>query len=150
MNSQSFRILVVEDDEEINELECDLLRAHGMEAVPALSGAEALETCGELDFDAIMLDIMLPRRDGFDTCKELRRKWGDKLSIVMITALDGDDCRRRGFEAGADAYFTKPFDPDEVVETLRGLLVRSSGGNGVSSEVSERVLPGDEQEEPSE
>jgi DNA-binding response OmpR family regulator len=70
----------------------------------------------------VLLDLMLPEIDGFETCRRLRTRNTRPLPIVVITALDSDDCRRRSFEAGADAFFTKPFDPDEVIRTIHMLL----------------------------
>ncbi len=120
-------IMVVEDDVEMNELECELLRLHGLEPVPAYSGREAIETNRDRDPDVILMDIMLPEMDGFEACRQLRDGQATRrMSIVIVTALDSEDCRRRGYEVGADAYFTKPFDPDEVVGTIQSLLA----GNG--------------------
>jgi len=118
-------VMVVEDDEEMNELERELLAVHGLDAVAAFTGTEALAVCERTDADAILLDIMLPELDGFETCRRLRQR-GRRVPIVMVTALDSDDCRRLGNEAGADAYFCKPFDPDEVINTLQRLIE----GNG--------------------
>jgi DNA-binding response OmpR family regulator len=71
---------------------------------------------------------MLPEMDGFETCRRLRSKNHSHghTPIVMVTALDSDDCRRRGYEAGADAYFAKPFDPDEVIATIQTLLAKAT------------------------
>lgn len=120
-------IMVVEDDAEMNELQRELLALHGMESIPAYSGAEALEIYRQTPADAILLDVMLPEMDGFETCQQLRQQSnGHHMPIVMITALDSEECRQRGFESGADAYFIKPFDPDEVINTLRVLIAESS------------------------
>ena len=118
--------MVVEDDVEMNELHRELLSVHGLAAVAAYSGAEALQIYRSRKADAIMLDIMLPEIDGFETCRQLRQINGHALPIVMVTALDSDDCRRRGYEVGADAYFCKPFDPDELVATLKMLIEDSA------------------------
>ena len=115
-------VMVVEDDSEMNELQRELLDVHGLEGVPAYTGTEALEVFRKCHADAVLLDVMLPEMDGFETCRRLRGRRGTHLPIVIVTALDSEDCRRRGFEAGADAYFAKPFDPDEVISTLRMLL----------------------------
>ncbi|MBN1553431.1 MAG: response regulator [Phycisphaerae bacterium] len=116
-------ILVVEDDMEMNELQRELLSLHGMETVPAYSGRQALELCDQYSANAILLDVMLPEMDGFETCRLIRqREDGRHLPIIMLTALDSDDCRQRGLACGADAYFIKPFDPDEVVRTLLDLM----------------------------
>ena len=115
-------VMVVEDDREMNALECELLEAHGMRSVSAYTGTEALIVADESGAEAVLLDVMLPELNGFETCQRLRSQIGLALPIVIITALDSDDCRQRGFEAGADAYFTKPFDPDEIVSTLQMLM----------------------------
>jgi len=127
MGRQKNLVLVVEDDEEMNSLERELLEVHGLDTLAAFSGMEALEAYDALIVDAVLLDLMLPKMDGFETCVKLRQRAGQLLPIVMLTALDSEDCRRRGLEVGADAYFTKPFDPGEVVVKIRELLDRSSG-----------------------
>ena len=118
------KVMVVEDDEEMNELQCELLGIHGLDTVPAYTGAQAVEMGGSCGADAVLLDVMLPEMDGFETCRRLRKIRGANLPIVMVTALDTDDCREQGLAAGADAYFTKPFNPDQIVSTLRDLLGR--------------------------
>jgi len=122
-------IMVVEDDSEMNALECELLEAYGLRSVPAYTGVQALSVADLSRADAVLLDVMLPEMDGFETCRRLRSQSGAALPIVMVTALDTDDCRQRGFDAGADAYFTKPFDPDQIVSTLR-MLMHQHGGEG--------------------
>jgi two-component system response regulator RegX3 len=117
-------IMVVEDDEEMNELERDLLGVYGLDSVPAYTGTEALEVFGRCGADGVLLDVMLPELDGFETCKRLRHQAGQPLPIVLLTALDSEDSRRRGFEVGADAYFCKPFDPDELAHKLHDLLAQ--------------------------
>lgn len=121
--------MVVEDDVEMNELQRELLAIHGIDSVPAYTGAEALEVSSRQPADAVLLDVMLPEMDGFETCRRL--KSGTRpMPVVMVTALDNEDCRQRGFEAGADAYFAKPFDPDEIVRTLQVLLDSSDDNDG--------------------
>lgn len=119
--------MVVEDDTEMNELQRELLELNGLDAVAAFTGNEAIDQARKCGADAILLDVMLPGCDGFDVCRSLREHIGSSLAIVMVTALDNEDCRRRGFEAGADAYFAKPFDPDEIIATLRMLIAARDG-----------------------
>ena len=125
-------VMVVEDDVEMNELQRELLAVHGLDAVAAYTGIEALEVCRRCNADAVLLDVMLPEMDGFETCRRLRRH-GPHMPIVIVTALDSDDCRERGLAAGADAYFSKPFDPSEVIETLQRLLKEASQNAGGQS-----------------
>ena len=123
--------MVVEDDTEMNELQRELLELNGLEAVAAYTGDEAVDQARICCADAVLLDVMLPGRNGFEVCRSLREHIGSSLPIVMITALDTEDCRLRGFEAGADAYFAKPFDPDEIIATLRMLIdARNDGDRG--------------------
>ena len=107
----------------MNQLQCELLDVHGFDSLAAYTGAEALELCDEKTADAVLLDLMLPEMDGYEICRRLRsRASTDRMPIVMITAMDSEDCRQKGLEAGADAYFTKPFDPDQVISTLTVLI----------------------------
>ena len=117
-------VMVVEDDVEMNELERDLLDAYGLDSVPAYTGTEALQVYQSCRTDAVLLDIMLPEMDGFETCRRLRSMNCGLTPIVILTALDSDESRRTGYEVGADAYFAKPFDPDELVQTIRQLIDR--------------------------
>ena len=119
--------MVVEDDYEMNELERDLLDAYGMDSIPAYTGVEALEVFQRHGLDAVLLDIMLPELDGFETCRHLRRLNNSAVPIIFLTALDSEESRRRGFEVGADAYFCKPFDPDELARKIHDLVDRSNG-----------------------
>ena len=123
-------VMVVEDDREMNELEQELLAAHGLDSVAAYDGVEALELCCSSGADAVLLDLMLPTMDGFETCRRLRQSTPHHIPIVIVTAMDSDDCRRLGVQAGADAYFPKPFDPDEVIATIYRLLA-GRGHDGV-------------------
>jgi len=124
--NQRFKVLVVEDDEEMNALQREFLEVHGLETFPAYDGCQALEACELEPIDAVLLDVMLPKKDGFETCRLLRLRAGKELPIVMLTALEGEEFFRRGTEAGANAYFTKPFDPVEVVEKILELLAQDS------------------------
>jgi DNA-binding response OmpR family regulator len=118
-------ILIVEDDMEMNELQRELLALHGMNSMPAYTGPEAVDASTHYPVDAILLDIMLPEMDGFEVCACIRERegFGKRVPIIMLTAMDGDECRQRGTAAGADAYFVKPFDPDEVIDCIDRLMV---------------------------
>ena len=123
-------VMVVEDDHEMNDLECELLEIHGMEAVSAYTGAEALDLARTSGADAVLLDIMLPEMDGFECCRHLRSGVCGRVPIIMVTALDTPDSRDEGMAAGADAFFTKPFDPQEIINTVRRLIDQAQNGNG--------------------
>ena len=118
-------ILVVEDDAEMNDLECQLLAIYGMKSISAYSGVEALDLYASHDIDGVLLDVMLPEMDGFETCRRLRQKSDEKgtpLSIIIITAMVEADILEKTDAADADAMFSKPFSPDEVIEKLKSLL----------------------------
>jgi DNA-binding response OmpR family regulator len=118
-------VLVVEDDVELNQLERDLLDVHGLDSLAAYTGTQAVEVSSSCHADAVLLDIMLPEMDGFETLRRLRSLNERYVPVVILSALDSEDCRRRGFETGADAYFAKPFDPDEVIQALQNLIART-------------------------
>lgn len=122
-------VMVVEDDVEMNELQREFLAINGMDAVPAYTGVEAIEESRSSRADAVILDLMLPEMDGFETCRQLRSRLGEQLPIVIVSALDSEDSRRKGFDAGANAYFTKPFDPDEVVGKILELIKAGNEGS---------------------
>ena len=119
-------VLVVEDDVELNQLERELLDVHGLDSLAAYTGPQAVEVSASCHADAVLLDIMLPEMDGFETLRRLRGLNGRYVPVVILSALDSEDCRRRGFETGADAYFAKPFDPDEVIAKIQALLAKST------------------------
>ena len=112
------KILIVEDDELIAELERDFLEANGFETELALDGLEGERKAKTEKFDAILLDVMLPGKTGFEICKELRRTM--HLPIIMVTARKEDVDKIRGLGLGADDYLVKPFSPTE-----RGARVKS-------------------------
>jgi len=122
MSTENCVVLVVEDDAEMNDLQRELLGIHGMDSIPAYSGTEALRIISEKCVAAVLLDIMLPEMDGFETCLRIRELPHGNMPILMVTAMDSPECRERGIAVGADAYFVKPFDPDEVITSLRDLL----------------------------
>ncbi len=121
------RILVVEDEHHLAQGLCFNLEADGHEVMVAGDGETALQHClaepGR--FDAIVLDIMLPGRDGFEVASALRRS-GDFVPILMLTARGRAEDILRGFESGADDYLPKPFELDILLARVRGLLRRNA------------------------
>jgi two-component system, OmpR family, response regulator len=117
------RILVVEDDARLAAAIRRGLRWEGLVADVAASGSDALAMTGATDYDAVVLDVMLPDLDGFATCRRLRAG-GMWAPIIMLTARDGIEDRVRGLDEGADDYLTKPFSLAELVARLRALARR--------------------------
>lgn len=125
------KILIVEDDELIAELERDYLEANGFETEIAYDGLDGERKAKTGKYDAMLLDIMLPGKTGFDVCRELRQSM--HLPIIMVTAKKEDIDKIRGLGLGADDYLVKPFSPSELVARVRShihihnLLLESQG-----------------------
>lgn len=111
------RILIVEDDELIAELERDYLEAGGFEVEVDLSGENAVQKVIASGYDAVILDVMLPGKSGFDICRGIRKEM--HLPILMVTAKKEDVDKIRGLGLGADDYLVKPFSPAELVARVR-------------------------------
>jgi two-component system, OmpR family, response regulator len=117
------RILVVEDDVRMAAAIRRGLRFEGLVVDVARDGEEALRTVGATDYDAIVLDVMLPGVDGLETCRRLRAD-GVWTPVIMLTARDAVEDRVRGLDGGADDYLTKPFSLAELTARLRALVRR--------------------------
>ncbi|MFD1018535.1 response regulator transcription factor [Thalassobacillus hwangdonensis] len=118
------RVLVVDDEERIRRLIRMYLERENYLVEEAEDGEQALELALEEDFDVILLDIMMPGKDGIEVCKELREK--KATPVIMLTAKGEETNRVQGFEVGTDDYIVKPFSPREVVLRVKALLRRSS------------------------
>jgi two-component system OmpR family response regulator len=119
------RLLVVEDDGKLVRALQRGLQHEGYEVDIARTGPEALAQAGEHDYDAVVLDLMLPGIDGFSVCETLRRseRW---IPVLMLTALTDVTDRIRGLDHGADDYLVKPFDFGELLARLRAVIRRGS------------------------
>jgi two-component system OmpR family response regulator len=121
-------VLVVEDDPEINELVGAYVEIAGYSYERALNGTQAVEKARQTHPALIVLDIMLPDFDGFEVARRLKSESDTRsIPIVMLTALDRDDYRKRGMTAGAVDYLTKPFDPDRLLEAIRANAAKTNG-----------------------
>ena len=120
------RILVVEDDFDIQELLQNFLQETGYEVDIAGDGVEALSIFIDGKYDLILLDIMLPKIDGYGVC-ELIRKQSD-VPIIMLTALNGEDDQIKGLDLQVDDYITKPFSMPILIRKIAAVLRRSSQG----------------------
>jgi two-component system, OmpR family, response regulator len=119
------RVLIVEDDVPMAAAIRRGLRAEGIVADVATKGEDALWMAGATEFDAVVLDLMLPGIDGFETCRRLRED-GVWAPIIMLTARDAVEDRVRGLDQGADDYLTKPFSLAELLARLRALARRGA------------------------
>ena len=119
------RLMVVEDEPGIAfALEADL-QAEGYDVVVATTGDEAMRTVGAGNIDLVLLDVMLPGKDGFEVCREMRRS-GFRAPIVMLTAKSQEAEKVMGLELGADDYITKPFSPRELRARVKAALRRAA------------------------
>ncbi|WP_163651685.1 response regulator YycF [Listeria sp. PSOL-1] len=118
------KILVVDDEKPIADIVKFNLNKEGFEVVCAYNGDEALELVEEVKPDLILLDIMLPGRDGIEVCREVRKKYD--MPIIMLTAKDSEIDKVLGLELGADDYVTKPFSNRELIARVKANLRRHS------------------------
>src|ERR1700753_1573742 len=119
----SARILLVDDEQSIQTLLSYPLRKEGYHVTSALDGTEALQRFEEGRFDLVVLDLMLPRRDGVEVCRELRQR--SQVPIIMLTAKGSESDKVAGLEVGADDYITKPFSMREFRSRVKAALRRS-------------------------
>ncbi len=120
--STNTNILLVEDDQELNELLTEFLQLEDFNVTSTFDGAEGLEQALKGDFDAIVLDIMLPKMNGLEVLKQLRNS--KKTPVLMLTARGDEVDRIVGFEMGADDYLPKPCNPRELIARIKAILRR--------------------------
>ena len=120
------RILVVDDESRMRKLVRDFLVREGYEVLEAGDGEEALDLFyREKDIALIILDVMMPKRNGFEVCREIRET--SKVPIIMLTAKSDEKDELQGFDLGVDEYITKPFSPKILVARIEAILRRGSG-----------------------
>lgn len=134
----SFEILVVDDDGEILSLVAKFLRANGFRVHTARSGVEMSEALKHAAIDLIVLDLMLPGRNGLDLCRDLRRT--SSIPVIMLTAKGEETDRIIGLEVGADDYLPKPFNPRELLARINAVLRRMRSPDQPSSERGRRTM----------
>lgn len=116
------KILIIEDDISIAELERDYLEINGMECDIALDGEEGIRLAKEGDYALVIIDVMLPKKDGFMVCREIREVMD--IPVIFLSAKSDDIDKIRGLGLGADDYITKPFSPSELVARVKGHINR--------------------------
>ncbi len=125
--------LLVEDDERLARFTAEFLEQHGIAVTRVGDGEAALRATRTRTYDVIVLDLMLPRRDGLDVCRELRTR--SAVPIIVVTARGGEADRVIGLELGADDYLGKPFSARELLARVRALVRRARGHLGPDSDV---------------
>jgi len=116
------KILIIEDDSTIAEVEKDYLQMSGFNVDIETDGRAGLNRALKHEYDLIILDLMLPNVDGFELCEKIRKE--KDIPLIMVSARTEDFAKTRGFELGLDDYMTKPFSPSELVARVKGHLTR--------------------------
>ncbi|MDC7288255.1 response regulator transcription factor [Blautia schinkii] len=133
-----YKILIVEDDLSIQALLHDFIKEAGYDVTLASDGVEAFAKYSQGSFDLILLDIMLPKIDGYGVCELIRKK--SDVPIIMLTALDGEEAQIKGLDLQADDYITKPFSIPVLLRKIAAVLRRSLKQNGIPQTISYKNL----------
>ena len=131
------KILIVEDEEAIADLEKDYLELSDFEVTIENNGDQGLETALSGDYDLVLLDLMLPGIDGFEVCKKIREE--KDIPIIMVSAKKDDIDKIRGLGLGADDYMTKPFSPSELVARVKAHMARYDRLVGSNQKVNDMI-----------
>jgi DNA-binding response OmpR family regulator len=118
------KLLIVDDERMIRNAVKEYADFEGFETFEASDGMEAVELCRREDFDVVVMDVMMPRLDGFSACKEIRKH--KQVPIIMLSARGEEYDKLFGFEIGADDYMVKPFSPKELMARARAVLKRTA------------------------
>ena len=122
-----YKILIVDDEAGIRAIIKKYAVFEGHEVVEAADGMEAIQVCREMEFDIIVMDVMMPELDGFSACKEIRKL--SKTPILMLSARGEEYDKIHGFELGIDDYVVKPFSPKELMMRINAIVKRSRGSS---------------------
>ena len=138
-----FKILVVEDDKELNRTVCSFLNHSGYEAIGCLSAVDAYDALAGCMFDMIVSDIMMPGIDGFEFARNVR-ELNEDIPILFMTARDDIGSKQKGFRIGVDDYMVKPIDLDELFLRIGALLRRAKIAANKKLEIGNFVMDADE------
>ena len=124
MTEKNISVLLIEDNQAIAEQLCDYLIGQGIQTDYAATAKQGLSLAAELEYDVIVLDLMLPDLDGIEVCKQIKGQLDKQIPVLMLTARDSLQDKLTGFDAGTDDYLVKPFDAEEVLVRCRALARR--------------------------
>ncbi|MBQ9081812.1 MAG: response regulator transcription factor [Clostridia bacterium] len=127
------KVLIVDDEDMIRSVLREYVEFEGDEADEAADGMEAVKKCRENDYDIVLMDVMMPRLDGFSAVKEIRKS--KDVPIMMLSARSEEYDKLFGFELGVDDYVTKPFSPKEVTARMRAIVRRRTASGGVQKDI---------------
>ena len=133
------KIMIVDDDPNIRELVCALLKDGGFDACEAKDGRDALVKMINEPPDLAVIDLMMPNMDGYELCRKLRQ-YHENLPVIMLTAKSELPSKAKGFESGADDYLTKPFEGEELLMRVRALLRRYKIEASLSVQIGNVVI----------
>lgn len=131
------RVLVVDDEEKIRNVIKEYAEFEGYEIDEAADGMEAIAKCKAQDYDIIIMDVMMPKLDGFSSIKEIRKI--KNIPVIMLSARGEEYDKLFGFEIGVDDYVVKPFSPKELMARINAVITRSKA-NGTSNAVQEKYV----------
>ena len=130
-----YRLLIVDDEQKIREVIREYAEFNGFEVSEAADGMSAIGLCKLNDYDLIIMDIMMPRMDGFSACKEIKKI--KNIPMIMLSARSEEYDKLFGFELGIDDYVVKPFSPKELMARINAVLARHAGPAEVQPDVLE-------------
>ena len=133
------KILLAEDEVDLNNVVTRYLKKNGYSVDNVLDGEEALDYLEYGEYDLVILDIMMPKVDGFEVIKKLRDK-GNHTSVLMLTARDSADDKVKGLDLGADDYIVKPFDFNELMARIRAVVRRKYGNSSNTLVIGDLIL----------
>ena len=133
------KILLAEDEVDLNNVVTRYLKKNGYSVDSVLDGEEALDYLEYGEYDLVILDIMMPKVDGFEVIKKLRNK-GNHTSVLMLTARDNADDKVKGLDLGADDYIVKPFDFNELLARIRAVMRRKYGNSSNKLVIGDLIL----------
>ena len=133
------KILLAEDEVDLNNVVTRYLKKNGYSVDSVLDGEEALDYLEYSEYDLVILDIMMPKVDGFEVIKKLRDK-GNHTSVLMLTARDSADDKVKGLDLGADDYIVKPFDFNELMARIRAVVRRKYGNSSNKFVIGDLIL----------
>lgn len=133
------KILLAEDEVDLNNVVTRYLKKNGYSVDSVLDGEEALDYLEYSEYDLVILDIMMPKVDGFEVIKKLRNK-GNHTSVLMLTARDSAEDKVKGLDLGADDYIVKPFDFNELMARIRAVVRRKYGNSSNKLVIGDLVL----------
>lgn len=119
-----YKLLIVDDEEKIRAVIREYAEFEGYKVFEATDGMEAVNMCKDTDFDVVVLDVMMPKLDGFSACKEIKKI--KNIPVLMLSARGEEYDKLFGFEMGIDDYVTKPFSPKEVMARIKVIISRNT------------------------